>query len=222
MGNVLLNLVMIVVEWVAIMGVMMVLKVKHHIKMGTQIFRVLILTVLSAVCFSTCNIFMAGIAEWDLLQSASTMILALFFAILVWNFMIKTIRKQESATQTETRKLVGVLGKLQEVANQLSSSSEELASTSEEVSSSSENVAATQQQITKGAQSQAQMVVGAQKLIQQLGESIKDVQKNAKDITQIVDLITSIANQTNLLALNAAIEAARAGEAGRGFTVVAD
>ncbi len=111
---------------------------------------------------------------------------------------------------------------IQSTAENVSSASEELASTSEEVSSSSENVAATQQQITKGAQNQAQMVIEAQKLIQQLSDGIKDIRKNAEDITQVVELITSIANQTNLLALNAAIEAARAGEAGRGFTVVAD
>ncbi len=118
--------------------------------------------------------------------------------------------------------LSSILTQINGIVGQLSQTSEELASTSEEVSSSSENVAATQQQITKGAQNQAQMVVEAQKTIQQLNEGIKDVKKNAEAITQVVDLITSISNQTNLLALNAAIEAARAGEAGRGFSVVAD
>lgn len=63
--------------------------------------------------------------------------------------------------------------------------------------------------------------VGSQYMEQML-DSIVNVQKSSQDISGIITIISGLAEQTKLLALNAAIEAARAGETGKGFSVVAN
>ncbi|QRG69842.1 methyl-accepting chemotaxis protein [Brevibacillus choshinensis] len=57
--------------------------------------------------------------------------------------------------------------------------------------------------------------------VERTAGQMHSLRERARQITSIVEMISSIASQTNLLALNAAIEAARAGDAGRGFSVVA-
>lgn len=53
-------------------------------------------------------------------------------------------------------------------------------------------------------------------------QTVKELEENAAQVEQVIQLVGEIAGQTNLLALNASIEAARAGEHGKGFAVVAE
>lgn len=58
-------------------------------------------------------------------------------------------------------------------------------------------------------------------VVNEIADTIRNLELRSNEIGSIVALITDISEQTNLLALNASIEAARAGEHGRGFSVVA-
>jgi len=65
-------------------------------------------------------------------------------------------------------------------------------------------------------------IVADSELQLKMADKMQRLNEQAKEIQDVLEVISDIADQTNLLALNASIEAARAGEHGRGFAVVAD
>ncbi|MGD9637657.1 MAG: methyl-accepting chemotaxis protein [Alphaproteobacteria bacterium] len=103
-----------------------------------------------------------------------------------------------------------------------------VAEASEEASTNVQTVAAAAEELTASINEIARQVSAESDIARQAvnevnitNDVIGSLSESAQQISEIISLITDIANQTNLLALNATIEAARAGDAGKGFAVVA-
>ena len=90
-----------------------------------------------------------------------------------------------------------------------------------EVSTATTQMSAATQEISRQVTKTSQATHEAAGVTNDSANRIASLNEAATRITQVVSLISDIAEQTNLLALNATIEAARAGEAGKGFAVVA-
>lgn len=110
---------------------------------------------------------------------------------------------------------------LSDRVQQQAASVEETSATTEEMNSAVKNNSENAEQATEVAHEVNRKTLDGSEVMKQTITAMSSIEESSHKISEIVNLIDSIAFQTNLLALNAAVEAARAGEHGRGFAVVA-
>ncbi|KKB33313.1 methyl-accepting chemotaxis protein [Bacillus thermotolerans] len=133
--------------------------------------------------------------------------------------------------------------KKEELVNHVHTVSQELAAISEQTTASLKDLGVKSETILKLSREGMELAdesgshsVEGQKMLNDHGLKLNDIQQAVSDIrsfsmelnkialsiTEVITIVDNIASQTNLLALNASIEAARAGEYGKGFAVVAE
>jgi len=140
------------------------------------------------------------------------------------------------------KQVTNALQSLASSASELNATAASMAGTAEETTRQVTNVAAASEQATSNVQTVAVATEELSASVNEIGRQMEQSTRiaaqavaeaeattaavlgladMARNVDNVVKIISDIAGQTNLLALNATIEAARAGDAGKGFAVVA-
>ncbi|MGD0080530.1 MAG: methyl-accepting chemotaxis protein [Methanoregula sp.] len=131
------------------------------------------------------------------------------------------VAKNAAAVSSNADKTTQGIEQVQRAMEDLSRTIQEVANKAEVVAKIVDDTTTYSKEGMELAQKTESGMQGITKSSNEVNQIILEIKGQMDKISEIVNLITDLANQTNLLALNAAIEAARAGDAGRGFAVVA-
>lgn len=147
----------------------------------------------------------------------------------------KPIQESVNILSTSIREISSVIDNHERTANMQSASVNQTTTTISNIGNSSRLSAEESQIVTIKAKDAQDLAANGHNSVIEMIESIDSLklkvsgiaeqilrlsEKNSQ-ISNIIGLVSELANETNMLALNAAVEAARAGENGKGFEVVA-
>lgn len=135
--------------------------------------------------------------------------------------VVSQVANSASQMQSGAQNVTKIAADTKQRSASVAALSNEAAQTSSQVATAAEELTASIKEISAQTQKSSQVAGEASSTAHDAQHVIKSLAEKSKKVSQIIEVITGIADQINLLALNATIESARAGEAGKGFAVVA-
>lgn len=151
-------------------------------------------------------------------QAASTQAEHIRSAFDVIQEVHSTTEQIATGAQTQADEVVSTSGS----AKQMNDTISQVADLAQRVAGQAVHSLQTAQQGAKAVGDTVSEMREIETAVTETATKVRTLGEDSLKISDVIHLITSIAERTNLLALNATIEAARAGEQGRGFAVVAD
>ncbi len=147
----------------------------------------------------------------------------------IFSNLVGSVKKVSNSVGYESKDLNSIASSMVKEANSSVEASrkarfqiKELIETVEKTAETVQNLSNMTNEVAENTENMVYVSENLGNQIQATRDAIQQLDSYAKNIGEIVELISSIAKQTNLLALNATIEAARAGNSGKGFAVVAN
>lgn len=127
---------------------------------------------------------------------------------------ITQLSSSVSETTVAVNEITSTIEEIRQISSISNRKAEDMAGKAESVRSVADEGKTSTEKVSVG-------ILEINKQVETIATTTIKLGEQTKNISEIIDSVTDIADQSNLLSVNASIEAAKAGEYGRGFAVVA-